>query len=489
MPQPGPQTVAVSKHWVDEIFFGGAVGGGKSDFLLGDFAQDVPNYGAAWRGILFRRTYPQLEELITRSKEIFPSWFPGTSWQEGAKTWQFANGATLKMRFLERKDDWMQYWGHAYSWIGWDELPNWPELGPYHKMKSRLRSAAAIPNKRIRSTGNPGGPGHLGVKQYFQIDVYPLGGQLIHDPESGMRRMFIRSRLQDNQILLASDPGYVNRLNGVGSKMLVKALKDGDWNVVAGAFFDDWDENRHVCRPFAVPHDWLHFRAADWGSARPFAIYWIAVASEDTPLSNGCTLPRGGLVVYREYYGMRPGQLNEGLKLPPETVARQIAEAEKDEKISYGVLDPAAFASDGGPSIAERMATVTKANKKGAIVFNRADNKRVSECGAMGGWDMLRFRLIGEAEDRPMLVIFSPCEHLIRTLPALQHDANHYEDVDSNLEDHAPDAIRYGAMSRPWTPKEYKPKIPLRGTLDPNTATLDQLWAEHDAQQRRTRVI
>src|SRR5262245_7015703 len=84
----------------------------------------------------------------------------------------------------------------------------------------------------------------------------------------------------------------------------------------------------------------------------------------------------------------------------------------------HGVLDPSAFAEDGGPSISERLSRGS-ANK---IHFRRADNTRVPRHGAMGGWDQLRARLVGDGEGRPMIVTFSTCVDSIRTIPFLQHD-------------------------------------------------------------------
>jgi len=84
-PQPGPQTDAITADWCPELFYGGAAGGGKSDFLLGDFLQDVPTYGQYWQGVVFRRTYNELEDLLRRAREIFP--ISGGSWHEQAKTW------------------------------------------------------------------------------------------------------------------------------------------------------------------------------------------------------------------------------------------------------------------------------------------------------------------------------------------------------------------------------------------------------------------
>lgn len=467
--QPGPQLTAIQRHLVDELFYGGAVGGGKSDYLLGDFAQDVPQpWGAHWHGILFRKTYAELEDLISRSQQIYLPWFPGCKWNVADSLWSWPNGATLKMRYLESSTDWMRYWGHAYTWIGWDELPNWPDMDAYVKMKARLRSAYEVPNKRIRATGNPGGPGHGHVKAYFRIDQHPLGGEIFE--QGGMKRLFVRSRLADNRILLRHDPLYAQRLAGLGSPDLVRAWLEGDWNVIAGAFFPEFSD-RHIIAPFELPKHWTRFRAQDWGSAKPFCVGWYAVSDGELP-----QFPRGALIKYREWYGMVDGQPNTGLKLTAEEVgAGVIKRQDKNELISYGVLDPSAFAEDGGPSIAERQS-------KAGAVWRAADNKRVALRGAMGGWDQLRSRLKGD--DRPMIYFFSTCTHTIRTLPALQHDATKPEDVDTDAEDHAGDETRYACMSRPWTQSTPADPGPPRGAR-----TIEEMVRRHEERQEDYRRI
>jgi hypothetical protein len=112
----------------------------------------------------------------------------------------------------------------------------------------------------------------------------------------------------------------------------------------------------------------------------------------------------------------------------------------------------AAFAVDGGPSIAERMSKV-------GVTFRRADNKRVAQMGALGGWDQMRQRMKGE-EGRPMIYTFSTCVDSIRTIPALQHDQDKPEDLDTDGEDHAADEWRYACMSRPYQPMAAQPKKP-----------------------------
>jgi len=449
-PQLGPQERAISAAWCPDLLYGGARGGGKSDYLLGDYLQDVPTYGKAWQGILFRRTYPELLQLIRRAREMFPA--TGARERDEGREWQWPNGAALIMRYAEREEDVSRYQGHEYAWIGWDELTQWPTLGAHQRMKATLRLAP--PTKRVRASANPGGPGHQAVKARW-IDPAPTGYEPIRDEATGEERMFIPARVGDNRILLDRDPQYINRLRGVGSEQLVRAWLLGDWSVIEGAYFECWRPDVHIVTPFAVPAHWLRFVSFDWGSAAPFSIGWWCV-SDGNPLPDGRLYPPGAIVRYREWYGASAP--NVGVKMTAEAIADGILLRERaGEKIGYRIADPSCWKVDGGPSVAERMA----ARK---VIFAPADNSRVS------GWDQIRGRLVGD--DAPMLYVFATCRDLIRTLPALQHDPNKAEDVDTEGEDHAPDDARYACMSRPFTHKV--PVVePMRGLTE---MTLDEAW-------------
>ena len=94
-----------------------------------------------------------------------------------------------------------------------------------------------------------------------------------------------------------------------------------------------------------------------------------------------------------------------GLKMTAEAVADGIVERERsDAALRYGVLDPACFKEDGGPSIAERINKVLIQAR--LRPFHAADNSRVPKRGSMGGWDQLRSRLVGQ-DGKPMIYCFS----------------------------------------------------------------------------------
>jgi len=459
-----------------EVLFGGARGGGKTDGVLGDWIRHANDFGQHAIGLMVRRERTQLVETIERSRQIYAPL--GATFQETEKMWRFPNGARLRFAYLERDSDADAYQGHSYTRLYMEELTTFPSSKPVMKLMATLRSGAGVPCG-FRATANPGGPGHHWVKTRY-IDPAPGGWKRIVDtfknPWTGEKverdRIYIPSRVTDNRYLGAD---YVANLQMAGSPQLVRAWLAGDWSVIEGAFFDSYATEKHVVRPFRIPPGWIRFRAMDWGSAAPFAVYWCAVATDDHELGDGRVLPRNGIVVYREWYGA--SSPNTGLKLTADEVARGIAQRDAGESFQYSVLDPAAFARDGGPSIAERMAEAVP-----TVQFRRADNKRVADRGAMGGWDQVRQRLNGEGDKRPMLIMFETCKDLIRTLPALQHDSARPEDLDTASEDHAADALRYACMSRPWAaqrPEKPKPIIGWEGL------TLDQLWEEHEKEIRR----
>ena len=462
-PQKGTQLRAITATWCEELFFGGARGGGKSDFLLGDYAQDVNVYKEHWHGIIFRKISKELDELIKRSTQIYTPM--GAVFKVQEKKWIFPNGATLRMAFLERDEDADKFQGHQFSWIAFDELPNWATDVAYNKLKACLRSAHDIPFKRIRSSGNPGGAGQDWVKKRF-IDPHPegfkpitdvryinlmTGSQLeeneiddnvLQDPNwqrIESTRMFIPSRLQDNKILMENDPLYIAKLAQAGGKELVKAWLAGDWDAIEGAYFDTWDKTKHITEPFIIPDAWARIRGFDWGYSKPFCVLWGAISDGSIVNVGGVpvSFPRDSIIIYREYYGTT-GKADEGIKLNPNEIAlNTLKNEEYDGIINDYVADPAIYDVSVGESIAEQM-------YNNGCYWRPADNKRIP------GWQQIRYRLKG-VDGRPLIYIFDNCHNLIRTFPIMQYDKTKPEDLDTKLEDHALDTLRYICMSRPLT--------------------------------------
>lgn len=447
-PQPGPQEALVHCP-MPEIFFGGARGGGKTDGVLGKWSIKAEIYGKHFNAMMFRKTTVSSDDAIQRAKEILMPL--GWKYNESKLRFVSPKGARIGFGYLETVDDANAWQGRNLTDVWIEEAGLYADDRPIMRLFGVLRSAHGVPVQMIL-TANPGGPGQHWIRTRYKLYPFPKQPIVVkRELPNGEAHLVavIPSRLTDNRILLTSDPGYVNRLYLVGSAALVKAWLDGDWSAIEGAFFDNWNNAKHVWPKFAIPKDWTKFLAGDWGSARPFSFGWYAIAAEDCVIFEDKRLiKRGCLIKYREYYGMVRDKPNVGLKLHAEVVAQNLLKmTPASEKLDVGVIDPACFAEQGGPSIAERMMGV-KLDER-SILWRPADNKRLGRDGHIGGWDQLRARLEGE-DGHPMLIFLENCEHTIRTIPVLQHDANNAEDLDSDSEDHAGDETRYACMSRPY---------------------------------------
>lgn len=444
--QPGSQVLFLSCP-VFECLLQGTRGGGKTDALLMDFAKEVGRgFGPAWRGALFRLTYPQLADVVAKSRKWFTQIFPGAKFNEAGYYWTFPQGETLFFRYGAAERDYWNYHGHEYPWLGFEELTNWRDDTFYLSMVSTCRSSTPGVPKRVRATCNPLGPGHTWVKARFAIGDKPPGTIL---GEGARRRTQIRSTIWENGYLLRNDPDYLDSLRGQADPNRRRAWLEGDWDIHFGSFLEQvWDPSKCVVKPFAIPSSWSCWKSFDWGYARPYACLWLAMD------------PDGCIYVWRECYG-RGEKDNEGTKEDASTVARKIHEIEEaDERngIEYraNLADPAIFSPTGtGNTVAAAM---------------RAEGVRW-----LPAWNGKGSRINGAAEIVRLLAegrlkFFSTCVNCLRTIPLLTPDPNQPEDVDTTMEDHAWDALRYGVMRKRRAPDEARaysePKDDFRTTAE-----------------------
>ena len=460
-PQPGPQ-----HHFItcpaDIVVYGGARGGGKSFASLGEFWCHSEDWGPAAKGLMLRRSREDLKDTIDVARQMYGS---AAEWKDKEKQFRFQNGAVFHMAYLENDADAMNYQGWSLTRVYVEELTQYPASAGIFRLFATLRTTSGA-RCQFRATCNPGGPGHHWVKNWV-IDNGAY--RPVKDAETGLIRIFIPAKIGDNPALLGNDPNYINRLRASGSPALVRAWLEGDWNVIEGAFFPEFDPTRHVITPPRIPLHWTRFRSMDWGSASPFSLGWWAVAQDDF-VHDKRRIPKNAIIRYREWYGASGP--NKGLKLPADAVAKEVVRRETDgrgfrEPIAYGILDPSAFQVVSGPSIGETFA-------RHGVYFRRADNSRVSTPKRMGGWDQVRWRLKGDDDGDPMIFFVDHCKDSIRTLPMQQHDENRPEDLDTEGEDHAVDDIRYACMSRPFGAR-VEDDVDLNPLLVKNAFRLDAL--------------
>lgn len=457
-PQPGPQTSFVACP-VEEIFFGGARGGGKTFVLALDWADHQDKYGKHAKGIIFRKSYKELEEVVNAFKTVC---YPLGGRVVGQDL-RMPNGAVVKFRHLNRDADADDYQGHQYTWMAFDEVTNWATATAINKVKACLRSANIPPDGlRLLFTGNPGGVGHNWVKARY-IDParpYEIIKEYDEDIDDYKTRVFIPSLLKDNPALAENDPKYVSRLKDAGPPWLVKAWIEGDWSIIAGGMFDDVLDTKtphgvgdkvwgfgSTCPPFKIPSSWRVDRAFDWGSSAPFSVGWYAESDgTDAVAANGCriSVPRGTVFRIAEYYGWDGKTPNAGLKMLATEVADEIKEREvaikrtllSGQEIKAGPADTSIWNAENGVCIHDDM-------KKRKVKWTKADKRPGSR---INGWEKCRkmLKAAGHAViEEPAFICFDTCRQWWRTVPVAPRDEKNTDDLDTATEDHIADEWRY----------------------------------------------
>jgi hypothetical protein len=439
----GSQSIFLSCP-VFEALYGGTRGPGKTDALLVDYGQFVGmGFGAEWKGILFRRTYKELEDIVAKANKLFKPLFGATArFNESDYEWTWNTGETLKLRYLAKEADYWNYHGHSYPWMGFDELTNWMTLGPYLMMHSCCRSTVPNIPRRVRATTNPYGKGHNVVKRRF-VTPAPYG-TVIRVPNE-RDRVYIHGTIWENQHLLKNDPDYIKNLFAQTEVNRRKAWLDGSWDINSGGMFDDiWDEKKHKIRPFPIPSNWRIYRAFDWGSSKPYAGLWIARSNgEEVRRPDGTKFwaPKNSRIVIRELYGWG-GEENVGTKELAKDVGKKMRIIEGNEpwgkQVRPGAADASIFDSENGVCIADDLWDGGK-----GVKFIPADKGPGSR---KNGWERARAFVQASAEDRPEepgFYVFDTCVHTCRTFPALPRDELDPDDVDTESEDHIGDVVRY----------------------------------------------
>lgn len=432
----------------DEVLYGGAAGGGKS-YALRIRAVLASLMAPGCQSFLFRRNYQDLIDNHFRGHQNFydllAPYFEKklVNHDKGAKEIRFWNGSSILYRHADTYEDLMkssqgaqihqllidegtQFTGEMYSWLrSRNRLGGW-----------RPPEDCKIPFPSIMVGANPGGIGHGYFKSNFIDSAEPMEVWEV----DGRKRQYVPARLEDNPTMTETDPNYESNLLSMANTEVAKAMRYGDWDIVAGAAFEKLSKRTHSLRPFTPPNHWTRFMAIDWGTAKPYSVLWLAVAEGHTTLAakdgyEAREIPDGAVIVYRELYGYG-GQPDKGTREESFEVARKILEIEDGEKIDYRVGDAAMWSQHDGPSVAERMW------KEGvALIQSKKDR--------IAGYNECRARIAGD--ELPMLYITENCLHFWRTVPSLILDSRQPEKgPDTAQEDHVFDCLAYALMSRPY---------------------------------------
>ncbi len=446
---------------IDEGFYGGAAGGGKSEVILMDPIVRRFHEHPRFHGIIFRRTYPELfESLIPRAKYLYANF--GGDWNENRKEFTFPSGAVIRMSYMVTDDDAHSHQSAEYNYAGFDELTHFNQY-QYLYIKTRVRTSIAGLPAYMRSASNPGGPGHTWVFKRF-VEPCETGHVLLRFklPNGKLnRRMFIPAKLTDNPVLTKNNPEYENNLL-VLPEAEKRALLYGDWHAFSGQVFSEFRAKKlpdepenalHVIEPFDIPEWWPKIVAVDWGWS---ALTWAGF---------GAISPDNRVILYREYVARKTYIANWGADL-----ARV---SQFDGNIKGRILDPSAWFNRGEPKqIHEQVNEATGAR------WEQADNDRIG--GKLLLHEYLRwqprpqryvppegynpdteariFRTHGERaaekyrqafepeapeKNLPKLLIFKTCPFLIAAIQACIPKKTNPEDVEEFEGDDPYDGIRY----------------------------------------------
>lgn len=367
-------------------------------------------YYAGIKILLLRRTYKDLERNHVRVLDPMLKGLARYSRQE--KCFYFPNGSILELGYCASESDVLQYQGQEYDIIFIDEATQFTEF-QFETLTACVRGANNFP-KRMYLTCNPGGVGHEWVKRLFVSRKY-------RETENPDDYEFISATVFDNKVLLDNDPGYVNMLNNL-SEGLRQAWRDGNWDMLAGQYFSEFDRNVHVIEPFSIPENWKRYRTIDYG-LDCLACLWIAIDE------------RGDYYVYREY-AESDKVISQG--------AEEIRALTDAENIFYTVAPDDLWARS--QETAKSKADIFRENGLSLLKGNR--NREA-------GWLAIK-ELLTVKNGESRLKIFSTCVNLIECLPALQRDAKKPTDCMTEPHDitHLPDALRYFCLQYTTPAKE-----------------------------------
>lgn len=407
---------------VDEALGGGSAGPGKSLVLLNNSNDQIVvqharcnakefEWGRApgWT-LHLRREFPRLEQTIWRSKMLFPKMSPGVKYDHDSHKWTFPSGYQYQFGHLKDASTFLNYRSNEYTKLKIDELGEVEDANIYHELTARVRTTDPV-LKQMMGVRCMTNPTPNWVRDYF-VDPVP-GGRVVlkrrirlSDGTEGIRtRIFLPAKLSDNP-----DPEFRRQyeLNLRDKPSHIRAaLLDGNWYVIAGAFFADaWDPDLVVIKPFRIPSGWRRFRSGDWGFNHPCVILWWAVS------------PEGELICYRERSFNGPKAKE---RLDAQQVAVRIKEIERAHgewnnlrncSRLTGPMDNQLWEERGhrGPTMASDMASE-------GINWVKATKGRMQGAQQV----MKRLKMRGY-NGRPGLMFFEDAHNCIRTIPAIGTD-------------------------------------------------------------------
>ena len=406
--------VDATEMGVDETFFGGAAGGGKSYVQVADSAVYAATYPKS-KQLLLRRTYPELEQSIIRTfLETVPKEMYTYNSQKHMVT--FKNGSILDFGFCATDDDVHKYMSQEVDCLRFDEAGTFTPY-QYKYLRSRVRGANKFPHL-VKSTGNPGGPNHVFLRERFVEPAPPCSPFEVKVGRKMEKRLFIPCKVTENPFLMDADPDYLARLEDLPEEER-RQLLEGDWYVFSGQFFPEFSRDVHVFRERPkLDKDWRIYFTCDYG-LDCYAAYFIGVDQ------------RENAYVLGEVY-------------EPNVIISDAAKMAKEKAKELGIkkVDEWLAPSDLWNRRQETGRSVADIFYENGIRLYKTSRDRIDGWAAMK--EYLKPVPDGQGGMTAKLLIHESCVNLIRCVPALQYDQRRPSDAATTPHEitHAPDALR-----------------------------------------------
>ena len=401
-----------------EILYGGSRGGGKTDAGIAWLLNDTNN--PKYRAIVLRRNSDDLKDWVDRAYQLYSQLRNPAVRRGNPPEFKFKSGAIIRTGHLKDDQAYTKYQGHEYHRGLIEELTQIAEERQYLRLLSSIRSTVRELSPQIFLTTNPGGKGHLWVKQRF-IDKAPPGITIWKNKRS---RIFIQATMDDNPTLMKRDPNYVANIEALKETdyELYMAWRFGDWDRFTGQVFGEFKRKNHVIKR-VIPKVGTHFICIDWGYSdkhkTSFSAYFFSVIKKQT--DDGQKYNQ--IVTYKELCGNRKD---------PDLWAEIIYKSARKMgvKVSRIYSDPSMHnpKSDGSISIARTMETKFKELNSGKnwVRIEKGNNSRTGRINRIA----MVHKWLSMPHGLPFWVMTEDCVHLIRTLPMLVYDDHDPEDID-----------------------------------------------------------
>lgn len=460
----------------------GGRGGGKTTALLWEAIRECLTVPGS-NSLLLRRTLTAIEK--GGIEDHFSKYVPRALYKRynaSKHIVTFRNGSKLFFGHIRSDKDLLQYQGAEFLFIGWEELTQftfaqWEYLKGSNRCPVQKDIYGNKPRPRMAGGTNPNGKGSQWVKALWILKRPPAGSMSLNYDARDYEP--IHSTFADNKIY-ANDADYIKTLNSISDPYLRAAWIPGDWNVLAGQFFSNWEAffdekknkyiGRHVkSRRDVVFHEWEdRWISIDWGFEHHCVVLWFARVTVRDPLAdvtrNG-KKDRSIVLCYRELVVRK---MNEQM-LAEKIAAANWSSAEDFDPIKAIYLSPDRFNKyNSEHSIAEVMGDVL--HEHGLPRPTRANNDRVD------GW-----RLVYTMLDTDELAVLNSCTDTIESIPKLMRSEKDPEDAEKEGNDLFLDvceSLRYGVMSyadKAPIPEEVLIDARIKAIKDPTAKYMEYL--------------